>query len=1524
VQIGPYTIERELGRGGMGAVYLGRVSPGAPPVAVKVVHTALEWDPDVEARFQAEGDALEALGHPNLVRLRGRGRGPGGHWIAMDYVEGQSLGARLKSHGPLANEAARDLLLGLCAGIAHAHHEGVLHRDLKPENVLLRASDQQPMIVDFGLARPLDLSQHLTATGEILGSPGYLAPEQCGSGGRPTKATDVYGLGALLYAVLTGEPPFREASVLATLDRVLSAAPRPPRGLRPEVAPWLEAICLRCLAKEPSERFPDASALADALAAGADAEASPRSRGGTAVGVALVAALGGAAWLASSALSPPGDALPSVTESPSFTASPPSLLWREGPWGAQHAALAERADPEALRARRELLAGEADEIELREEPWVARRARALEIAEAAALESQPAAIEWIRTIAIDDIYGDSLDELADLRAARDRARTLIGELDSAGRESLRDARARLELKTWRRLKTDEQAQEQAALLAAWERASTPDEIWWREAVRVEALTVTSPPEALEALLRIEEAAGGPSTQAWVEYLRASFLRRSRGNSAEYLGLLKRVGEWPDASPTLRAKALLLRGAQLELDEDPRAGAALKQVDPRALDPWRRLDRELRLARISLRAGDVSAGRRALNSVPSELPPSLHFPVGLLRVEVLAREGKADEAKRVLVGVRPPRTREETARVLYLRALLGQVDHAEALVESLATQGVWGMFWADRVLRQAAEDPLWPKGTGLERLKERVAARLAGSRLSQEFLRRLLQAGLWQELIAVCRATLPEKDPRRYASLVAHALLAAEELDVPKVQIARAAQEAATAVRGITSREAQARVLLGSFALRQTPAQVSEAQAKRTATYAETLERACAQEEVWAMGFAELIRLYTWAGATHPEFRGLATAIAALWERRQPESLAALTAACNLQPTPERVRLLNDKARAEDLTPELARAMVALRRWRRLTGLGSGSSHVLIHEPSLRLSVRRKLQLEDARRLLLDPNKSNVAAALVLLRRVERWCPVPEAERAAFELLQARALLEAGQLDAAQIRLTSVKKRGAKREEVAELLMLEARRLQLLGRPKKEIGAKVIASLAAGQTRESSLVYAQVFVGLGGGPASSEVYGQALGYERSILQIKRILREIATAGADPLLALEVGVRELAHRASAAKAFTLVLHGTKDLEESERLAELRALAMVRLSRARLGRGMQLPRPEGVTFMRGAHAGLARLLLDVHAVRRQARAPGERDRLVRLAELERALVKKVEGLPPETVVRWGLRWELAQISMDFAEQARTRRERVEHGERAEARFVEAEEHDPLELARAMDRAFVLGEVLGRLSQAAEVLEVAVKRAQEVHQRRFAGVLARARGVFLFSQGRFEETLSAVEVAIDADLEPMLRGEAYLQQAHALALLGREGVVPSLRRARISTPLDNMALLLEVTTLEARWSSRSLPEARRRLAQVEGSLHQLQAGPRAMVGGMIRVAEAELLRREGKVEQALALLAEAMNRNRLPPGAVDERLACHAALGGTKRAELRAWGQAVLKNPSLLPYEAERVGAALAAARD
>lgn len=264
---GDYQLLAEIARGGMGVVYKARQVKLDRIVALKMIRagelaTALDTQ-----RFHLEAAAAAQLDHPNIVPIYEVGTHEGQHYFSMKFIEGKSLQQELNRR-PFGTRdqqrwAAR-LLVSVARAVQHAHQRGILHRDLKPNNILLDSAGE-PHVADFGLARRLGGSEELTATGAILGTPGYLAPEQARSEKLLTAAVDVYGLGAVLYALLTGRPPFQAEAVLDALTQVLEKEPPPPRQLVREVDRDLETICLKCLAKAPGERFVSAEALAEDL-----------------------------------------------------------------------------------------------------------------------------------------------------------------------------------------------------------------------------------------------------------------------------------------------------------------------------------------------------------------------------------------------------------------------------------------------------------------------------------------------------------------------------------------------------------------------------------------------------------------------------------------------------------------------------------------------------------------------------------------------------------------------------------------------------------------------------------------------------------------------------------------------------------------------------------------------------------------------------------------------------------------------------------------------------------------------------------------------------------------------------------------------------------------------------------------------------------------------------------------------------------------------------------------------------------
>lgn len=270
LQIGPYEVLGKVGRGGMGLVYQALQRSLQRKVAIKMILAGHHASAATVARFLREGKAVARLRHQNVVQVHELGEHDGLPYLAMEYVEGGSLEEKLGLDAFEPRDAAA-LVVILAKAVEYAHNQGVVHRDLKPANVLL-AHDGTPKITDFGLAKLLDTELNedsipfLTETDTILGTANYMAPEQAeGRSADISRATDVYALGAILYALLTGSPPFQEKSKVQTLQKVRTAPPIPPSRLRPEVPYWLEAICLTCLEKPPHRRFPTAQALADDL-----------------------------------------------------------------------------------------------------------------------------------------------------------------------------------------------------------------------------------------------------------------------------------------------------------------------------------------------------------------------------------------------------------------------------------------------------------------------------------------------------------------------------------------------------------------------------------------------------------------------------------------------------------------------------------------------------------------------------------------------------------------------------------------------------------------------------------------------------------------------------------------------------------------------------------------------------------------------------------------------------------------------------------------------------------------------------------------------------------------------------------------------------------------------------------------------------------------------------------------------------------------------------------------------------------
>lgn len=260
--LGEYELLEEIGRGGMGVVYKARQKRLNRLVAVKLIRSGeLATEREVK-RFKFEAESAAKLDHSGIVPVHDFSQHQGHWYLAMGLVTGKSLDARLNGR-PLPSRDAAQLALAVAEAVEHAHQAGIVHRDIKPSNILIDESGR-PKITDFGLAKQLDGEASLTASGQILGTPNYMSPEQAnGQAAQVGPRSDVYSLGAVLYTMLTGAPPFRHANPLDVLLMVRDQPPAPPRNLNSNVDRDVEAICLKCLEKDPSARYGSMRELAN-------------------------------------------------------------------------------------------------------------------------------------------------------------------------------------------------------------------------------------------------------------------------------------------------------------------------------------------------------------------------------------------------------------------------------------------------------------------------------------------------------------------------------------------------------------------------------------------------------------------------------------------------------------------------------------------------------------------------------------------------------------------------------------------------------------------------------------------------------------------------------------------------------------------------------------------------------------------------------------------------------------------------------------------------------------------------------------------------------------------------------------------------------------------------------------------------------------------------------------------------------------------------------------------------------------
>ncbi|MFZ0917210.1 MAG: serine/threonine-protein kinase [Candidatus Udaeobacter sp.] len=263
-EFGDYELLEEIGRGGQGVVFRARQKSLNRTVALKVISLG-QWASKAHLkRFRREAEAAANLDHPNIVPIYEVGERDGSCYFSMKFIEGGQLDEVVR-RTPMTIRKSAELIAKVARTVHYAHEHGIVHRDIKPGNVLLDA-ESEPHLTDFGLARLVESESTITRTLEVLGTPSYMAPEQAvANNADVSSATDVYGLGAVLYQLLTGHPPFAGGTTFETVRLVLDTEPRQPRLLNPKTDRELSTICLKCLEKDPKRRYASALALAEDL-----------------------------------------------------------------------------------------------------------------------------------------------------------------------------------------------------------------------------------------------------------------------------------------------------------------------------------------------------------------------------------------------------------------------------------------------------------------------------------------------------------------------------------------------------------------------------------------------------------------------------------------------------------------------------------------------------------------------------------------------------------------------------------------------------------------------------------------------------------------------------------------------------------------------------------------------------------------------------------------------------------------------------------------------------------------------------------------------------------------------------------------------------------------------------------------------------------------------------------------------------------------------------------------------------------